>query len=54
MYLSEGAFAKSNLKKTEAERAVADSLMKDFHMHRVYTRIYLKRGNKCCDWQHAY
>jgi arylsulfatase A-like enzyme len=43
-YLSEAAFAKANLKEADAERAVADALMKDPHVHGAYTRSQLEAG----------
>ena len=43
-YLSEPAFAKANLKEADAERAVADALAKDPHVHGAYTRFQLEHG----------
>jgi arylsulfatase A-like enzyme len=43
-FLSEPAFAKANLKEADAERAVADALMRDPHVHGAYTRTQLDEG----------
>jgi hypothetical protein len=43
-YLSEAAFSKAKLKEADAERAVADALMKDSHVRGAYTRSQLEAG----------
>jgi len=45
LYLSEPAFAKSNLKQAEAERAVAEVLMKDPHVRGAYGRFQLEHND---------
>jgi predicted AlkP superfamily pyrophosphatase or phosphodiesterase len=41
-YLSEPAFAKAKLKEADAERTVAEALMRDPHVHGAYTRWQLE------------
>jgi hypothetical protein len=43
-YLSEAAFAKPNLKESDAERAVAEVLMKEPHVRGAYSRSQLEEG----------
>jgi arylsulfatase A-like enzyme len=44
VYLSEPAFAKSNLKEADAESAVAAALMKEHYVNGAYTRRQLEAG----------